>query len=688
MRPYPEILAPAGSMDALTAAVHCGADAVYLGATLFSARQNAHNFDVAALQKAAAFCHTNDVKVYLTVNTLIFDTEWKALDQLLQTAAACGIDACIVQDLGVANYIRHRIPDMPLHASTQMTIYSPAGAIWAKEHGFSRVVVAREMTRAEIKRVCETGLEVEQFVHGALCMCISGQCYLSAMIGTRSANRGCCAQACRLPFTAKGNRQAAALSLKDVCLLPHYQKLCEDGIASLKIEGRMKRPEYVAAAVTALRQLREGQQPDLQMLRAVFSRSGFTDGYYTGKRTQMFGTRQKEDVKAADAVLPKLAEMAKKPAVHIPVTMTATVCLGQPVTLTASLLDGTSVTVSGVSAEPAKNKPCDAVLLERQLSKLGNTAYQLDSLTTDCDGRSAVSAAALNALRRTATDELDALRRKNHTPIYTLKEVPPLPKEHPCESTSLPAYWVQVRTKEQLQAVQNGHFPAKQILLPLALAEQQKEPIPTAILTLPTFAPNDTRLQQRLAACRKNGWTEILCDTTAHLLLGKQAGFTLHGGTGLNIANRHSIAVLKQYGVQDTLLSAELTARQGLSCNGILPTGIFAYGHFPVMKTRLCPIREEVGCSACSHVLTDRTGRQFPVFCMESYAVLYNAVPIWMADKLELLQGFSTLLLSFSVESEKHVHQVLHAYQHSASLVPADYTRGLLLRGLPSAIQK
>ena len=198
MRQSPEILAPAGSMEALTAAVHCGADAVYIGATLFSARQNAHNFDAAALQEAADFCHTNGVKLYLTVNTLVFDTEWTALDELLQTAAAVGMDACIVQDLGVADYIHQRIPEMPLHASTQMTICSPSGAIWAKEHGFSRVVVAREMTRSEIQAVCAIGLEVEQFVHGALCMCISGQCYLSALIGARSANRGCCAQACRL----------------------------------------------------------------------------------------------------------------------------------------------------------------------------------------------------------------------------------------------------------------------------------------------------------------------------------------------------------------------------------------------------------------------------------------------------------------------------------------------------------
>ena len=464
MRQYPEILAPAGSMEALTAAVHCGADAVYIGATLFSARQNAHNFDAAALREAADFCHTNGVKLYLTVNTLVFDTEWAALDELLQTAAAVGMDACIVQDLGVADYIHQRIPEMPLHASTQMTICSPSGAIWAKEHGFSRVVVAREMTRSEIQAVCAIGLEVEQFVHGALCMCISGQCYLSALIGARSANRGCCAQACRLPFTAAKNPQAAALSLKDLCLLPHYQQLCADGIASLKIEGRMKRPEYVAAAVTALRQLKAGKQPDLQMLRAVFSRSGFTDGYYTGQRKQMFGVRQKEAVTAANADIPNLAELAKTPAVRLPLTMAATVILEQPVSLTATLPDGTSVTVQDAPPELAKNKPCDAAFLERQLGKLGNTAYQLDSLTAICDGKATVSAATLNALRRTAIEQLQAARKAANTPQYTLAEVPlHLPKQ-PHSAPKKPNYWVQVQTMEQLQAVQNSDFPTDKLL--------------------------------------------------------------------------------------------------------------------------------------------------------------------------------------------------------------------------------
>ena len=566
-----ELLAPAGSMEALTAAVHCGADAVYIGATLFSARQNAHNFDAAALREAADFCHTNGVKLYLTVNTLVFDTEWAALDELLQTAAAVGIDACIVQDLGVADYIHQRIPEMPLHASTQMTICSPSGAIWAKEHGFSRVVVAREMTRSEIQAVCAIGLEVEQFVHGALCMCISGQCYLSALIGARSANRGCCAQA----FTAAKNPQAAALSLKDLCLLPHYQQLCADGIASLKIEGRMKRPEYVAAAVTALRQLKAGKQPDLQMLRAVFSRSGFTDGYYTGQRKQMFGVRQKEDVTAANAVLPKLAELAKKPAVRLPLTMAATVILEQPVSLTATLPDGTSVTVQDAPPELAKNKPCDAAFLERQLGKLGNTAYQLDSLTAICDGKATVSAATLNALRRTAIEQLQAARKAANTPQYTLAEVPlHLPKQ-PHSAPKKPNYWVQVQTMEQLHTVQNSDFPTDKLLLPLHLAEQLSQPISNAILTLPTFAPDETTLRKRLQACQAIGWNAILCDTIAHLVLGKQLGLELHGGTGLNLTNRHSVDVIQQYGVSDTLLSVELTIRQALSCCDRMPAGLW-----------------------------------------------------------------------------------------------------------------
>ena len=402
----------------------------------------------------------------------------------------------------------------------------------------------------------------------------------------------------------------------------------------------------------------------------------------------MFGVRQKEDVTAANAVLPKLAELAKKPAVRLPLTMAATVILEQPVSLTATLPDGTSVTIQDAPPELAKNKPCDAAFLERQLGKLGNTAYQLDSLTAICDGKATVSAATLNALRRTAIEQLQAARKAANTPQYTLAEVPlHLPKQ-PHSAPKKPNYWVQVQTMEQLHAVQNSDFPTDKLLLPLHLAEQLSQPIPNAILTLPTFAPDETTLRKRLQACQAAGWNAILCDTIAHLVLGKQLGLELHGGTGLNLTNRHSVNVIQQYGVSDTLLSVELTIRQALSCCDRLPAGIFAYGHLPVMKTRLCPIREEVGCRSCKHQLKDRTNRTFPVFCTEGYTVIYNAVPVWVADRFQQLQGFSTLLLSFSIESPKQIQAILADYQAPCASAPAAYTRGLLLRGLPSVVGK
>lgn len=344
----PEILAPAGSEESLLAALRCGADAVYVGGKLFSARQNAANFDLPQLQHAVELCHLYGAKLYLTVNTLIFESEFPSLVQFLQAAMEMGVNAFLVQDLGVLRLIRRMSPDVPVHASTQMTIHTPEGAHWAKQHGISRVVVSRELSREEIAAVCQTGVEVETFVHGALCMSVSGQCGLSAVIGSRSANRGRCAQACRLPFSAKGAKNVCTLSLKDLCLVPYLAELAQDGVASLKIEGRCKRPEYVAAAVTALVQARAGEEPDLDTLRAVFSRSGFTDGYYTGKRQQMFGTRQKEDVLQAKEVLPHLAQLYQKPTPQIALTMDVRVQTGEPAALTLRDADGTA------SPSPAK----------------------------------------------------------------------------------------------------------------------------------------------------------------------------------------------------------------------------------------------------------------------------------------------------------------------------------------------
>jgi len=316
-----EILAPAGGQEQLIAAVRSGADAVYLGTRSFNARRNAENFDGESLSEAVKYCHGRGVRVHATVNTLVKDAELQSLYKEIEMLAAFGIDAVIVQDLAVAELFQRHCPSMPLHASTQMVIHNLEGALAAEELGFSRVVLARELTIEEIRKICSgTKIQIETFVHGALCMSISGQCYLSSILGERSGNRGLCAQPCRLGF--KSGSRDYALSLKDMSHISHIGELMEAGVSSLKIEGRMKRPEYVAAAVSACREAVSGKAADLTDLQAVFSRSGFTDGYITGKRNlEMFGHRTREDVEASKTVLGKIASSYRNELSRIPVDM-------------------------------------------------------------------------------------------------------------------------------------------------------------------------------------------------------------------------------------------------------------------------------------------------------------------------------------------------------------------------------
>ncbi len=318
-----EILAPAGGFDSVLAAVRSGADAVYLGEKRFSARASAKNFSDEELRQATAYCHIHGVKVYVTLNTIVFDEEFSSLADAIKAAARADVDALIVQNMGVARLAKQIAPDLPLHASTQMSVHTAAGVRALCEMGFRRVVLAREMTRAEIKKAAQIPVELEVFVHGALCMCVSGQCYFSAMLGSRSGNRGACAQTCRLPFSVNRQKGGHALSLKDNSLIGHLNELQALGVASAKIEGRMKRPEYVAAAVRACVEQRDcGCISDrtAEELRGVFSRTGFTDGYYTDRRGRgMFGTRTRDDVVSADEkLLAGIRQRCKDERQHIP----------------------------------------------------------------------------------------------------------------------------------------------------------------------------------------------------------------------------------------------------------------------------------------------------------------------------------------------------------------------------------
>ena len=413
-----EILAPVGGKEQLIAAVRSGANAVYLGAKNFNARRNASNFEDFELPEIVSYCHERGVKVHVVLNTLVMDSEIPALIEEIKNVASAGVDAVIIQDLAVAKLVREICPSIEMHASTQMTIHDLSGAFEAERLGFKRAVLSRELSLEEIRYIADrTDIKLEAFVHGALCMCMSGCCYLSSVLGGRSGNRGLCAQPCRREF--RFGEKDHALSLKDMSHIEHIRELAEAGVCSFKIEGRMKRPEYVAAAVTACRAALAGQKPDTESLRAVFSRQGFTDGYLTGKRTpDMFGFRSHDDVTAADKVLKSLASLYKDEADHIPLKMGLFISETKPSVLTVS--DGENcVSVRGAVCEKALRSPTDETLARRYLSKTGGTPFYLDELDFSAEGEPIIAAGEINEMRRKALSMLSEMRSK----VYPMRSL-------------------------------------------------------------------------------------------------------------------------------------------------------------------------------------------------------------------------------------------------------------------------
>ena len=321
-----EILAPVGNEEMLRAAVCAGADSVYLGLTGYNARRGAGNFTPQALVRAVSYAHARGVKVNVTLNTLCFDGELEGLQAAVEAIAASGADAVIAQDLAAAAFVRRCAPGIALHGSTQMSVMNLAGAKKLAKMGFSRVILARELTGAEIAKItAECGIETEIFLHGALCMSVSGQCYLSAFFGGRSGNRGGCAGPCRLPYRM-GEQQGYFLSLKDLSLIDRMREIEKMGVRCVKIEGRLRTPEYVAAAVTAARAARDGGSFDPALLEQAFSRAGFTDGFYTGDylSERMFGRRDEQQAEATRAALPKLRELYRRERESVPVRLALT----------------------------------------------------------------------------------------------------------------------------------------------------------------------------------------------------------------------------------------------------------------------------------------------------------------------------------------------------------------------------
>ena len=650
-----EILAPVGGREQLIAAVRSGADAVYLGTSAFNARRNAENFGAFELNSIVQYCHGRGVKVYVTVNTLVFDREQTALLDEIEIITKAGPDAVIVQDLGVASLWRECCPDMPIHASTQMTIHDLNGAAIAKQLGFTRIVPARELNLSEIRTIHNSGLEIECFVHGALCMCISGGCYLSAVLGGRSGNRGMCAQPCRLNFTAPSGR-SYALSLKDMSYISHIKELQDAGVCSLKIEGRMKRPEYVAAAVTACRAALNGSEPDMEKLKAVFSRSGFTDGYLTGQRNlNMFGSRSLEDIKASSSVLSHLTGLYRTERASTAVNMQLVMSKNAPCQLTVT--DGTVTT--SCSGEPAQNtvsRPTDMQTARRYLSRTGGTPFYLNKLEISSPGNLTLPTSSLNSLRRNALEKLLTLRSVPIVRTFHRPEIKPQNIYRP-KSTHIR---LRFQTLEQFFDDENCEIviPLKELVKNPELIKQLGSRL---LCELP--AMHFDSLDQQLSSLKSIGLKKLLGGNIGDFEIAKRHMLELHGGHGLNILNTRSLNEYAKLGLIDATLSFEMNMKSIEQLGGSISRGIIAYGHLPLMNMRVCPAQGKNGCGNCSGypVLKDRKGVIFPLICYKKkYVTLLNSLPLDIMGKYIAPLDFLTLY--FTLESKAECKQVLSRY--------------------------
>ena len=669
----PEILAPAGSQQALLAAVRAGADAVYLGGKQMNARRGAQNFDEAQLIQAVSYCHSRNVKVYFTLNTLVFQQEQTVLLNAIEAACRAGVDALIVQDLAVAALARRCAPDMPLHASTQMSVHNTPGARQLEALGFARVVLARELSLREIEYIHHhSNIELECFVHGALCMSVSGQCYMSAALGGRSGNRGLCAQPCRLPFAA-GQDSSHALSLKDLCAIPAILQLQQAGVCSLKIEGRLKRPEYVAAAVMACQQAIHGQSPDLETLQSVFSRSGFTNGYIDDARdSAMFGTRSKEDAAAAAPVLKRLQRLYQQERQAVGVDFALVADLGAPACLTVTDQQGNQACVQGETPVAAKTAPTTPEKAAAALQKTGGTIYFANTVACDIAPGVMLPAAAINALRRAALEQLDAQRSAVKPVGFTLK----IPQE---EAKNLPEKQeIRVRIAHAAQLTPALLAQADRVLFPLEeLANIPKWGLQAPeklIVEIPRLLFEEAPARQMLLRAKNSGIAHALAGNLGGVHLAKEEGFAIAGDYSLNIVNEIALAEYRKIGLAEATLGPEIHQQAARRLGAGIAWGMLAYGRLPLMLTRNPP----AGKKAATQLL-DRKGATFPVVRAGGGFELLNSVPLNLSDRLADWPEAHFFTLYFTLESAAECQRVLQAFREQAAPEGA-FTRGMYYR--------
>ena len=690
-----EILAPAGSPEAVRAAVCAGANAVYLGFGSFNARRNAKNFTQEELSQAISYCHVRGVRLYLTLNTLVSDREMEQAAQQAATASQLGMDAVLVQDLGMVRVLRQVAPDLPVHASTQMSIHNLDGVKQAADLGIRRVVAARELSQDDLAYLCaHSPIEIEAFVHGALCMCHSGQCFMSSAIGGRSGNRGLCAQTCRLPYgLGDGPAEEHPLSLKDMSLAGHLRELERMGVACAKIEGRMKRPEYVYVVTKiyadALREGREPTREEQEQLRAAFSRQGFTDGYFTGhKGPDMFGVRQKEpEPKQLFAKARAVYEKGDGPGV--PVKFYAMIRPGEPVQVGVEDGEGRVVTAQGALPEVARTRAVTAQDVEGQLGKTGGTPYRCTGVRSLVSDGLSVPLSTLNGLRRQVLDGLSARRAllppRRHA-LYKVGARYENPRQEPKITLAL-------RRADQLSCELLRQKPALLYLPveeicghPQAAAQALEQEIPVAaVLPRVCFDREMEELQGQLEQCRRLGVAQALVGNLGMVGPARRAGMALRGDFGLQVFNSQALKEYKRLGFVSLTASFELKLAQIRDLSKAVDTELIAYGRLPLMVTENCIIKNQFGKCVCDNPnqLTDRKGVRFPV--LRAYGCrneIFNANKLFLADKAQDYRraGLWAIRLSFTTENALECAKVLERYRGGGSYTPSNYTRGLYYR--------
>ena len=691
-----ELLSPAGSPEAVIAAVQNGADAIYMGLGNFNARRGAKNFTDEEFERSMRYCRIRGCKVYVTLNTLVNDREITQAVESARLASELGADGIIIQDLGLAYAIRQALPDIPLHASTQMSIHNLAGVEAAAEMGMTRAVLARELSLEQIKFITQhASIETEVFVHGALCFCQSGQCYMSALIGRRSGNRGMCAQPCRMQYSLGGRMDDYPMSLKDNCLVDRLRELEDAGVACLKIEGRMKRPEYTAIVTKiyskALKEQRQPSDEEMETLEKAFSRQGFTQGYFNGDKKDMFGRREEPDKDTE-----KLFTLARKgysegELRRVPVHFYTVAEKGMPVKAIAFDDDGNRAAAMGGVPEKARGQGLTATYITEQMFKTGGTPYNCVENRAQADPGLYLPASEINDLRRRLVSELSEQRAK--PPRRRVGKLPEKPKGK--LPTGDPAMIFQVLTEEQLSPELAALKP-KYLYVPLTLMTEKLDllrpfaeqgTIPVAVLPRVIADNEAAAVYDMLSRMFDQGVNEALVGNLGHAMLAKKAGMKLRGDFGLNTFNSLSMEVIRQAGFISATASFELRLSQIRDIIKPLDTELIIYGRIPLMVSDQCIIRHSAGRCNCQTPgqMADRMGSVFPVVkefgCRN---VIYNAHKLYLADKAEdvYAAGAWGLRMMFTTEGMRECVEVAKGYMGLSDYKPNVLTRGLYYRGV------